>query len=127
VFLRQAADNHARRIPERVRLAEDTAVVFAIRSPAPRAAGRLRPLAAVTAALRNTVSAIGVVRFPELPPKGDLSDYFARGGSRDYLLTRIEAALKTGTAAPYIVTNLATRTPRAAGCGRDISPAASSN
>jgi hypothetical protein len=47
-------------------------------------------------ALRDIVPTLGVVRFPELPPKGDLADYFARGGTKAGLLIRIEEALKAG-------------------------------
>jgi AAA domain-containing protein len=60
----------------------------------------------IIAALRDIVSTIGVVRFPELGPGGDLSDFFAAGGTRAYLQMRIETALKAGTAAPYVLINL---------------------
>jgi DNA polymerase bacteriophage-type len=60
----------------------------------------------IIAALRDIVPTIGVVRFPELGPGGDLSDFFAAGGTKAYLLTRIETALKAGTAAPYVLINL---------------------
>src|SRR5262245_29431411 len=53
-----------------------------------------RHTALILKALRDMVPTIGVVQFPELGPGGDLSDYFASGGSKAYLLTRIEAALK---------------------------------
>jgi hypothetical protein len=33
-----------------------------------------------------------VVHFPELPLKGDVSDFIARGGTRDDLVARIDAA-----------------------------------
>ena len=49
--------------------------------------------ATVTTALREIVPSLGVVTFPELGPGGDLSDYFERGGSKPYLVTRIEEAL----------------------------------
>jgi len=62
--------------------------------------------ATVLAALREVVPVIGVVRFPELGPGGDVSDFFAAGGSKPYLQTRIETALKTGTALPYVLVNL---------------------
>ena len=52
------------------------------------------------------VPEIGVVRFPELKPGGDLTDFFEAGGTKAYLLTRIEAAMKAGIAAPYILRNL---------------------
>jgi putative DNA primase/helicase len=62
--------------------------------------------AAVLRALRDVVPTIGVVRFPELGPGGDVSDYFARGGSKDYLQARIEAALRQGAARDYTLVNL---------------------
>src|SRR5262249_8356889 len=46
----------------------------------------------IVKALRGIVPTLGVVRFPELPPKGDLADYFARGGTKAGLLIRIEEA-----------------------------------
>jgi putative DNA primase/helicase len=62
--------------------------------------------AAVLRALRGIVPTIGIVRFPELGPGGDVSDYFARGGSKDYLQTRIETALRQGVACEYTLLNL---------------------
>lgn len=62
--------------------------------------------ATVLKALRGVVPTIGVVRFPELPEHGDLSDYFERGGTKPGLLIRIEEALKAGIARPYIMHNL---------------------
>jgi DNA polymerase I-like protein with 3'-5' exonuclease and polymerase domains len=59
--------------------------------------------AAILRALRQIVPTIGVVRFPELRSGGDLSDYFAAGGSKPYLVARIEAALKVGVARPYVL------------------------
>ena len=46
---------------------------------------------------------IGVVRFPELKPGGDLTDFFEAGGTKAYLLTRIEAAMKAGIAGQYTI------------------------
>lgn len=69
--------------------------------------------ATVLKALRSVVPAIGVVRFPELPPGGDLSDYFERGNSKAGLLIRIEEALKSGIARPYVVTHLHEYVPEA--------------
>jgi hypothetical protein len=57
-------------------------------------------------ALRGVVPAIGVVRFPELPRGGDLSDFFERGGTKTGLLIRIEEAFKAAIAKPYIMRNL---------------------
>ena len=62
-----------------------------------------RHTALILKTLRDLVPSIGVVQFPELGPGGDLSDYFAGGGSKAYLLTRIETALKAGAARPYVV------------------------
>ena len=59
--------------------------------------------AKVRKALRDVVPTIGVVTFPELGPGGDLSDFFAAGGSKLYLQTRIDAALKAGSARPYVI------------------------
>jgi len=60
----------------------------------------------VTNALRDVVPTIGVLRFPELPAHGDLTDYFERGGTKAGLLLRIEEALKTGIAHPYVLENI---------------------
>jgi DNA polymerase bacteriophage-type len=54
-------------------------------------------------ALHGVVPTIGVVRFPELKIGGDLTDFFEAGGSKPYLLTRIEEALKEGIARPYVI------------------------
>jgi DNA polymerase len=62
--------------------------------------------AAVLGALQDVVPTIGVVRFPELPPGGDLSDYFERSGTKAGLLVRIEEALKAGIAHPYVLHDL---------------------
>ena len=69
--------------------------------------------ATVLKALRSVVPTIGVMRFPELPPGGDLSDYFERGNSKAGLLIRIEEALKAGIARPYVVTHLHEYVPEA--------------
>ena len=69
--------------------------------------------AMVLKALRGVVPTIGVMRFPELPPGGDLSDYFERGNSKAGLQIRIEEALKTGVARPYVVTHLHEYVPEA--------------
>jgi DNA polymerase bacteriophage-type len=59
--------------------------------------------AKVAEALKDVVPTIGVVRFPELPDHGDLSDFFVRGGTKEALQVRIEEALKAGTARPYVI------------------------
>ena len=60
----------------------------------------------VTNALRDTVPTLGVLRFPELPANGDLTDFFERGGTKAGLLLRIEDALKIGIPHPYIIHEL---------------------
>jgi DNA polymerase bacteriophage-type len=69
--------------------------------------------AKVSAALHGIVPAIGVVAFPELGPGGDLSDYFERGGSKPYLVTRIEEALQRGIALNYTLIDLDKDPPEA--------------
>jgi DNA polymerase len=59
--------------------------------------------AKVAEALKDVVPTIGIVRFPELPNHGDLSDFFVRGGTKEALQVRIEEALKAGTARPYVI------------------------
>jgi hypothetical protein len=61
-------------------------------------------------ALRAIVPTIGVLRFPELPRRGDLTDYFERGGTKPGLLLRIEDALKAGIPHPYILHKLGIET-----------------
>jgi DNA polymerase I-like protein with 3'-5' exonuclease and polymerase domains len=68
--------------------------------------------ALVSTNLRTTVPTIGIVAFPELPPKGDLTDFFMRGGTAQALQIRIDEALQRGVARPYILRNLATVTPQ---------------
>ena len=62
--------------------------------------------AAITRALKGIVPLIGVVRFPELSPGGDLSDYFDAGGTKPYLQKRIDEALKAGAAPSYTLVSL---------------------
>ena len=62
--------------------------------------------AAITRALKGIVPLIGVVRFPELSPGGDLSDYFDAGGTKPYLQKRIDEALKAGAAPSYALVSL---------------------
>ena len=50
--------------------------------------------AKITAALRDIVLTIVPVTFPELPEKGDVSDWLALGGNRKLLLARAEEAHK---------------------------------
>ncbi len=46
----------------------------------------------VARALHGTAASIRIVNLPELPPKGDASDYLDAGGTRDDLLRLAEAA-----------------------------------
>ena len=57
-----------------------------------------RHTASIIKALTGVVPNIGVLRFPELKSGGDLTDYFDAGGTRPYLLGRIEQAMKAGVA-----------------------------
>jgi putative DNA primase/helicase len=63
--------------------------------------------------LREMVPTIGVVRFPELGPGGDLSNYFERYGTRAGLLLRIEEALQRGGVHDYTMTKLNQHSPEA--------------
>lgn len=69
--------------------------------------------ATVLKALQSVVPTIGVVRFPELPPGGDLSNYFERGNSKAGLQIRLDEALRAGIARPYVVTHLHEYAPEA--------------
>jgi DNA polymerase len=73
----------------------------------------VRHTALILQALKEIVPTIGVVRFPELGPHGDLTDYFERGGSKPYLLTRIEEALKAGATLNYTLIDLYDYPPEA--------------
>jgi hypothetical protein len=50
--------------------------------------------AKITAALNGVVPTIVVVSFPELPEKGDVSDWLEAGGNRKLLIARAEQARK---------------------------------
>jgi DNA polymerase bacteriophage-type len=68
----------------------------------------------ITAALRDIVPTIVPVTFPELPEKGDVSDWLELGGNRKLLLARAEEARKRNEGRrSYIAINLATVTPEA--------------
>ena len=67
----------------------------------------------IVEALRNTVPTIGVLRFPELPPKGDLTNYFERGGTKAGLDLRIEDALRAGIPHPYTAHKIGSTTMKA--------------
>jgi AAA domain len=61
----------------------------------------------IMSALRGSVSTIAVIAFPELPPKGDVSDWLALGGNKQLLLARAEEAKKRATSRSYVTVNLA--------------------
>src|SRR5262249_40610336 len=66
-------------------------------------AGR-KHTAKITAALRGIVPVIAVISFPELPEKGDVSDWLVAGGNRQLLLARAEEARKrSATARNYVL------------------------
>jgi hypothetical protein len=50
--------------------------------------------AKITAALAGIVPSIAVVRFPDVPDKGDISDWLELGGTKKLLLARAAQALK---------------------------------
>ena len=60
-------------------------------------------------ALHGIVPEIAVISFPELPEKGDISDWLEAGGNKKLLLARAEQARRrTQTTRTYITTNLST-------------------
>jgi hypothetical protein len=68
----------------------------------------------IQAALRDIVPSIVVVSFPELPDKGDVSDWLEAGGNKKLLLARAEEARKKNDGrCAYVATNLSTVKPRA--------------
>jgi DNA primase len=69
-------------------------------------AGRMHT-AKIMSALRGIVSTIAVIPFPELPLKGDVSDWLALGGNKQLLLARAEEAKKRATSRSYVTINLA--------------------
>jgi hypothetical protein len=63
--------------------------------------------AKVSAALNGIVPTIVTVSFPELPEKGDVSDWLEAGGNRKLLIARAaEARKRSSTQRAYIITNL---------------------
>jgi DNA polymerase len=63
----------------------------------------------ILAALRGMVPTFVVIQFPELPEKGDVSDWLEAGGTKKLLLARAEEARKRATIQrAYVATNLAT-------------------
>jgi AAA domain len=73
-------------------------------------AGR-KHTALIMEALHGAVPTIGVLRFPELGPGGDLSDYFEAGGSELYLRKRIEEALRRGETRDYTMVEVHKHSP----------------
>jgi hypothetical protein len=69
--------------------------------------------AIVTAALRGVVPIIVTVSFPELPEKGDVSDWLTLGGNRALLIARAEIERKRQTTQDVHIINLATVRSRA--------------
>jgi hypothetical protein len=63
----------------------------------------------ILAALHGVVPTIVVIPFPELPEKGDVSDWLEAGGTKKLLRARAEEARKRATVQrAYVATNLAT-------------------
>jgi hypothetical protein len=69
--------------------------------------------AIVTAALRNVVPTIITLSFPELPEKGDVSDWLAIGGNRALLIARAKIERERQSTQDVHIINLATVRPRA--------------
>jgi hypothetical protein len=68
----------------------------------------------IQAALAGIVPEIAVVTFPDVPDKGDVSDWLELGGTKKLLLARAEQARQRAKALDDIITvNLATVKPRA--------------
>ena len=68
----------------------------------------------VLATLHGIVPSITVIAFPELPDKGDVSDWFDAGGNLKLLLARAEQARQRAkTSRAYVTSNLSTVKPRA--------------
>jgi DNA polymerase I-like protein with 3'-5' exonuclease and polymerase domains len=68
----------------------------------------------IQSALHGITPNIVVISFPELPDKGDVSDWLDAGGNLKLLLARAEQARQRAkTSHAYVATNLATVKPRA--------------
>jgi putative DNA primase/helicase len=59
--------------------------------------------AKVAAALQGKAKRVVVLELPNLPPKGDVSDWFAAGGTADELWRLVEAAPERTAATPRLV------------------------
>jgi hypothetical protein len=63
----------------------------------------------IRAALHSVVPSIVVIPFPELPEKGDVSDWLEAGGTKKLLLARADEARKrSNIGRAYVAVNLAT-------------------
>jgi AAA domain/DNA polymerase family A len=69
--------------------------------------------AIVTAALRDVVSTIVTLSFPELPEKGDVSDWLEIGGNRTLLIARAKIERERQSTQDVHIINLATVRSRA--------------
>jgi hypothetical protein len=68
----------------------------------------------ILAVLAGVVPNIAVVAFPELPEKGDVSDWLGIGGNKQLLIARAEQALKQSSGRrAYVATDLSSVKPRA--------------
>jgi len=59
--------------------------------------------AKIMTALREIVPVIAVVSFPQLPKKGDVSDWLALGGTKQLLIAYAEQARKQSTNKNYVL------------------------
>jgi len=66
----------------------------------------------IIAALREIVPIIAVVSFPQLPKKGDVSDWLAVGGTKQLLIAYAEQARKQSTNKNYVLVRASDVVPR---------------
>jgi len=66
----------------------------------------------IIAALRGVVPVIAVVSFPQLPKKGDVSDWLALGGTKQLLIAYAEQARKQSTNKNYVLVRASDVVPR---------------
>jgi putative DNA primase/helicase len=66
----------------------------------------------IIAALRGIVPVIAVVSFPQLPKKGDVSDWLALGGTKQLLIAYAEQARKQSTNKNYVLVRASDVVPR---------------
>src|SRR5262249_26853157 len=91
--------------PELMKWFKDKQLVFILEDNDD--AGRSRT-PKIIAALRSIIPIVVVISFPELPEKGDVSDWLTAGGNKQLLLARAEEAKKRSTTRNYVTVNLAT-------------------